>query len=613
MTQRSPRRPALVQMLAPLAVLFAMACAAFPVAAAPEYITSGRLSELDATILAADTDGPVTALETLLYLDIARHPAREIPVANWLGETPSRTQETERRIREGLEEFLAARSLARQEPAVEIPPFLERRFLYSAAEAAWIEVAVTPEIEISDEDVHFYYIAHADRYTRRQQAQVRYIFFEIPQTATAADNSRIQGELEALRDRILAGEMTFDAAARLFSQAPSKDRGGLVPPFTPGDYFQEFERYAFDLEKIGDMSPVFRGPDGVYMVQLVSENLEPVRTPVESVSDEIRAALRYDHVRPYYADSFRDLARNKNVEDFAPYWEYIDDRSPVARVGRTDLTRDQLLQINPAIINARYDIQGGLLLTETATWIEGEIVMQELERLGQADHRLIAKARRAAHTYWSSQNNLRRRVDMAKLDSPRSALDTLRSLSPVASGVPEARVIQVTLQPDDTDPTAIGRRALQRDLIRQLSEFLSAGYLPTRPEATELTGPVQAAAGESDASVAELVGKLNGQLSAAPWPEVTVEVRDLGWIEALPGLSAHPVLPSLAPGEISTPQSVGERVDFYLVGAVRSAESTPWLEFPLVLQVAAYEVEARRLLREEIARVREEQGTIALP
>lgn len=581
--------------------------------AAPGFVTSGRLSELDATILAADAGGPVTALDTLFYLDIARHPAALIPVSQWLNDGGARTPDAEKRILAGLEDFLAARSLARQQEEVEIPAHLERRHLFSAAEAAWIEVAVIPEIVVEEEDIHYYYIAHADRYTRRGEAQVRYIFFEIPEGSSAAESSRRQTELEDLRDRILAGELTFDSAARLYSDAPSSERGGLIPPFTAGDYFQEFERNSFGLEKIGDMSPIFLGPGGVYMVQLVSETSSPVRVPVESVTDEIRSVLRAQHVRPYYGYLYLLLAQETYIENFATLWEYIDERSPVARVEQADLMRDQLLMINPGIVNARYDIQGGVLLTEVASWIEGEVIMQEMERLGQADHRFIAKARSIAKTYAAAQRNLRRRVEMAKLDSPRSALDTLRSLSPVASGVPEAHVVMITLQPPDTDGGIASPRGLQRDIIARLSETVARGYLPTRPEPTDFADAMQTAAEQSDEAVTDLVATLNGQMAAAPWPDASVYVRDLGWVEALPGLSRHPSIPELAPGEISAPQALGDQVNFYFVGAIRSAESTDWLEYPLILQVAAYDIEARRLLREEIARVREEQGGLALP
>jgi hypothetical protein len=583
------------------------------VSAAPEFVVSGRLSELDATILAADADGPVSALDTLFYLDIARHPAAQIPVAYWLNDGGTRTPDIERRILDGVEEYLAARSLARQTPPVELPDFLERRHLYSAAEAAWIETVVVPEIVVEDEDINYYYIARADQYTSLQQAQVRYIFFQVPESASAAESSRRHSELETLRDRILAGDLTFDTAARLYSDAPSREQGGLIPPFPEGEYFQEFERNAVDLRKIGDMSPVFLGPEGAYMVQLVSESADPVRIPVDSVADEIRSALRAQHVRPYYTTLYGKLGQEYRRENFASLWEYIDENSPVARVRKTDLTRDQLLRINPSIVNARYDIEGGVLLTEVNAWLEGETVLQEMERLEQTEHRMISKARRISNTYEAAQKSIRDRIDLTKMDSPRSALDTLRSLSPVASGVPETHVVMISLQPDDTDPGAISRRAIQSDIIQRLSETVVAGYLPTRPEPTEFSTAMQTAAAQDDESVADLTQAFNEQLQAAPWPDARIRVLDLGWVEALPGLSRHPAIPALAPGEMSAPQPLGAGVSIYFAGAVRSAESTAWLDYPLVLQVAAYEVEARRLMREEIGRVRQEQGVLALP
>jgi hypothetical protein len=602
--RRTPTR------LATVVVLLMMTASAW---AAPRWVTSGRLTELDATVLAADSEGPISALDVLLYLDMARHPSREVPAEYWVAGYEGRPPEIEDAMRDGVEEYLAARALAREAPEVEIPEFLERRLIHAAAQAAWVELAVVPEIVVEDEDVHYYYIVNSEQYTSRRQTQVRYVFMEIPEGSSPVVSSEIQSRMDDLRERILGGEITLEAAARLYSDAPSGKDGGLIPPFSSGEYFPEFERNAFGLVKVGDMSPVFLGPGGVYLLQLVAESTRPERRPIGEVEDDIRAVLRYAHVEPYYRTLYGKLAMYRLIDDFAVLWEYIDRTSPVARVERAELSRDQLLRINPSIIGARYDVRGGLLSIETESWIEGELILQELERLGESGHRLVERARRIAAVHLGSKEALRRRVDWTRVDSPESALDTLRSLSPVASGVPEARVIRVLMLPDDTDPAAIGRRALIQDTMRRLSETVTEGYLPTRPEPTEFAGALTTAAGQSDEAVEDLVATYNAQLDAVRWPDVRISIEDLGWIEALPGLSRHPVIPTLAAGEVSLGQTFGSGLEFFLVGAIRSAETTPWVEFPLVLQVSAYETEIGRLMREEIARVRQDHGPIALP
>jgi hypothetical protein len=592
------------------AIILLMTAAAW---SAPRWVTSGRLSELDATVLAADAEGTVTALDVLLYLDMARHPSRGVAAEYWVAGAEDRTPEIEQAIRDGVEEYLAARSLARGEPPVEIPAFLERRLLHTAAQAAWVEMAVVPEIVIESEDVHYYYIVNSEQYTRLRQAQVRYLFLEIPEGSSPVRSSETQTRMEEIRERILAGELTLEAAARLYSDAPSGKDGGLIPPFASGEYFPEFERNAFSLVKVGDMGPVFFGPGGVYLQQLVAETTRPERRPLEEVENEIRAVLRYSHVEPYYRTMYGKLAMRRLIDNFAPLWEYMDQTSPVARVERAELGRDQLLEINPTIIGSRYDVRGGVLSVESGSWIEGELVTQELERLGQADHRLIEKARHIAHTRLAAQKALQRRVDWSRVDSVDSALDTLRSLSPVASGIPEARVIRVLMQPDDTDPAAIGRRALVQDTIRRLSRTVTSGYLPTRPEPTEFAEALTTATAQSDEAVADLIAAYNGQLGVSRYADLSIAVSDLGWMEALPGLSQHPAIPLLTPGEVSPAESFREGVEFFLVSAIRSADSTPWMEYPLALRVAAYELEIHRLMREEIAHVRQTHGPIAVP
>lgn len=104
---------------------------------------------------------------------------------------------------------------------------------------------------------------------------VRYILLSAQGTeairgaaADTAANLSAETRLNKLRDDIINGKITFEAAARRFSQAPSAARGGSIPPFRPGELFSLFEEKTNALEP-GQISPVFPGPGGFYLVKLI--------------------------------------------------------------------------------------------------------------------------------------------------------------------------------------------------------------------------------------------------------------------------------------------------------------------------------------------------------
>jgi parvulin-like peptidyl-prolyl isomerase len=96
------------------------------------------------------------------------------------------------------------------------------------------------------------------------------------------------GQATAIRDRILAGEFTFDQAVREYSKGPSRDQEGDLG-FIPrrGPMVEEFSRAAFALE-VGQLSEPIVSPFGVHLIR-VSE-IRPGAKTLADVRDELSAA-----------------------------------------------------------------------------------------------------------------------------------------------------------------------------------------------------------------------------------------------------------------------------------------------------------------------------------
>lgn len=554
--------------------------------AAPPFVLDGRYQELEALVLAEGPEGPVTALDVLFFLDHVRSPVAAIPVDQWLAEPDERDPQDWRWIREGVLQYLASLKLAREASPPPAPPFLQRSFVYAAAEAQWIDTTVRPEIEVEEVDINRYYIAHPELYSTPERAQVRYIHLSVPDIVELAAQREAEARLQEIRGRIAAREVTFEEAAQQYSDAPSKVRGGLIPEFTRGNFFTEFEYQAFSLDSPGEMSPVFAGNEGVYLIQLVSKE-EARRVEIESVREEIRQTLQHEHIRSYYRLMGQKLFTETFSANYASLWNYASLDTPVAILKQTELDRSQLLRINPTIVNAAYDVQWSVLFDETTRWLEGEYILRDLEKRGLATGKYFDIAERVANAARAAQAALDARVSIETVATQEAAIKTLGG---EGAGIPQSRVISISLLPDTDAIADIGRRDAVRDTMRQLSDYISRGELPTRPNPTEFSRTLAEAAGEGEEALAEAIADMRSALRASPWANVEVRLRDEGWKDSLPGLAWHPAIAGLRRGQMSGMQPIGESYNYFYIPAVRLAEDSPWVDSPLALRVAAYEI-----------------------
>ncbi|MEW6695353.1 MAG: peptidylprolyl isomerase [Pseudomonadota bacterium] len=140
------------------------------------------------------------------------------------------------------------------------------------------------------------------------QTRVRHILLrasdEAAQRAAAA-------RLQALRARIVAGQTTFDAAAREVSEDGSAREGGALGWATPGLFVPEFEQ-AMDALAPGQISAPVPTRFGVHLIE-VQERREVERSPRE-LREAVRALLRQQKAEDAFAEQVRELRGRAYVE-----------------------------------------------------------------------------------------------------------------------------------------------------------------------------------------------------------------------------------------------------------------------------------------------------------
>ncbi len=118
-----------------------------------------------------------------------------------------------------------------------------------------LETMVKDQVTVTDQEVAQYYEAHQKQLERPEAVQVSHI------TVTTKE------EAENIRQQIMAGEITFENAAKEHSIDPyGRENGGLLPLLGRGELtnkaWEPVREQAFKLKTDGEISPVFQTPMG---------------------------------------------------------------------------------------------------------------------------------------------------------------------------------------------------------------------------------------------------------------------------------------------------------------------------------------------------------------
>ena len=110
------------------------------------------------------------------------------------------------------------------------------------------------------------------------RVQASHILIAVPPYAPPKEKAAARKRLEKIADRIRAGDIEFDAAARAHSSCPSKSKGGDLGAFTFFRMAGPFSRTAFALQA-GQTSDIVRTRFGWHVIK-VTRRIEGSGTPL---------------------------------------------------------------------------------------------------------------------------------------------------------------------------------------------------------------------------------------------------------------------------------------------------------------------------------------------
>lgn len=321
-----------------------------------------------------------------------------------------------------------------------------------AWQTVFLEKVVKPRTVISDADRQKYLQEHITEVVAPNRLRVRYIFMRSAETDDLTLQNRTEVDMDQLRTSILRGEVDFGDAARKHSQAPSASRGGEIPPFQEGELFFTFENAASGLEP-GGISPVFRGPNGLYMVQLI----EVVDAEKPSLTDPRQAKLVEEGLsrqvlRASYNIYMRDMLRDRRrIVEKTFAWDSLEDHEILGEVCDFVISKEQFRSAWPGIESNNLQLKTDVLSAQLRALLEREAMAQDVRELGFANDPLLERARVMA-------GNIIRRdawVEKLRMELPLSeeAVHAFWKNNPdLFTPLALKRVTRLTLTPSNTAP-----------------------------------------------------------------------------------------------------------------------------------------------------------------
>lgn len=135
-----------------------------------------------------------------------------------------------------------------------------------------------------------------------------HIFIKVDTAQPSPELASAEALLKDVREKIVAGQLTFEDAARQHSHGPSATKGGDIGEFAwHGKMPEAFCRVAFRLKK-GEISEPFQSPFGVHICTVVG------RTPGQAALEDVREIILTQMSQDLWKKTAAELRAKSKIE-----------------------------------------------------------------------------------------------------------------------------------------------------------------------------------------------------------------------------------------------------------------------------------------------------------
>jgi len=184
-----------------------------------------------------------------------------------------------------------------------------------------INYEVRRKISVSDKEIQAYYDEHRQDFVKPE----RVVFREIVFLYEEANRDEVRARAESTRRELDAGK-DFGELAGEVSEVSSKERGGLVGPFTKGELRPEIESQVFAL-KPGELAGPIDTGRAFHIIRLETKEGEQV-TPLPDAKDMITDKIRDSRFKQALATYLETLWKENYIYVYPKYgsseWKPMD-------------------------------------------------------------------------------------------------------------------------------------------------------------------------------------------------------------------------------------------------------------------------------------------------
>ncbi len=412
------------------------------------------------TVIAHSKYGNVTSHDLYLWLTVSQSsvPADVIHQYNQLKTTAEREQLAPL-IEKSINDYIWVNKVIPTIPLKPLNQYEEklyqlrsRVFALPGVQLVYMLRVIKPDIKVTDTDRLHALGQNVMQLTSGESWNVRYIFMKSQRDDPATSLTVTREKFENLRNDLISGKISFADAARRYSEAPSAENGGAVPPFFRGQYFFAFENSVADLQP-GQLSNIFEGPGGLYLTQLLKVN----PSHPASMSDPETAAKVEDIVMTAAMRSqFKEQVRLLNEKDpIGNMWSHWDDSSiddVIGYVTGVEITRGEVMQLLPIEDMRDIKLRDAMLKNFLEGYLERENISKALDKAGHSCDADLLKVRKMAE-------NMARRAAIqdqftCQLDTREQTVRAFyNSRKDLFRPMPLKRLVRLTLVPVNIAPT----------------------------------------------------------------------------------------------------------------------------------------------------------------
>lgn len=190
-----------------------------------------------------------------------------------------------------------------------------------------MQAEIVSDVKVSPAEVKAFFDAIPAAERPFYSAEIKLGVIEKIPEASAETKDRVKARLNAIRERIVSGEATFEDMAREFSMDGAARNGGNLGFFSRGGLDPRYEGTAMKMRS-GEISPVIETDFGFHIIKLVERRGDEFNSshiiliPEPDGEDKKRAMAELDSIRTLvmdstltWAEAAKEFSDDKNTSD----------------------------------------------------------------------------------------------------------------------------------------------------------------------------------------------------------------------------------------------------------------------------------------------------------